>query len=52
MFFLLLSLIHEEYSSGRIDYSGYWENIVLLAKDYERLKAGLENKESGYAKVA
>lgn len=41
MFYLLLALIHEEYISGRMDFSCYQENIILVARDYEIIKSGL-----------
>ncbi|MDF3820820.1 hypothetical protein P3G55_12970 [Leptospira sp. 96542] len=42
MFYLLLALLHEDYVSGRIDFEGYFENIVLLAKDHERIQSNLK----------
>ena len=42
MFYLLLALLHEDLSSGRIDFESYVENIVLLAADHERIKATLK----------
>ncbi|WP_125178631.1 hypothetical protein [Leptospira harrisiae] len=46
MFYLLLALLHEDYSSGRIDFSTYFENIVLLALDHERIKSNLEQSKA------
>jgi len=42
MFYLLLALLHEDLSSGRIDFDSYAENIVLLAADHERIKETLK----------
>ncbi|WP_167883670.1 hypothetical protein [Leptospira ognonensis] len=42
MFYLLLALLHEDLSSGRIDFVSYAENIELLAADHERIKATLK----------
>ncbi|WP_167884128.1 hypothetical protein [Leptospira idonii] len=42
MFYLLLALLHEDFSSGRIDFASYFENIVLLAADHERIKENLK----------
>ncbi|MCC5815496.1 MAG: hypothetical protein JJT78_12130 [Leptospira sp.] len=44
MFYLLLSLLHEEYASGRMDFSTYQENIILISEDYQRLKSALKNE--------
>ncbi|EMJ88830.1 hypothetical protein [Leptospira meyeri] len=46
MFYLLLALLHEDYSSGRIDFSTYFENIVLLALDHDRIKSNLEQSKA------
>ncbi|EKJ88044.1 hypothetical protein CLV96_1996 [Leptospira meyeri] len=46
MFYLLLALLHEDYSSGRIDFSTYFENIVLLALDHDRIKSNLEHSKA------
>ncbi|WP_040506715.1 hypothetical protein [Leptospira wolbachii] len=46
MFYLLLALLHEDYSSGRIDFSTYFENTVLLALDHERIKSNLEQSKA------
>lgn len=42
MFYLLLALLHEDFSSGRIDFKSYFDNIVLLAEDHERIKDTLK----------
>jgi len=41
MFYLQLALLHEDYASGRIDYSSYFDSIVLLAEDHARIKLSL-----------
>ncbi|MDZ4728066.1 MAG: hypothetical protein SH817_18070 [Leptospira sp.] len=41
MFYLLLALLHEDLSSGRIDFKSYTENIELLALDHQRIKENL-----------
>ncbi|MCZ8157577.1 MAG: hypothetical protein O9264_15750 [Leptospira sp.] len=41
MFYLLLALLHEDLSSGRIDLETYSENIILLAADHDRIKENL-----------
>ena len=37
MFYLLLSLLHEDFISKRIDRDTYTTNVFLLANDYEKL---------------
>ncbi len=37
MFYLLLSLLHEDFISQRIDRDTYNSSVFLLASDYEKL---------------
>ncbi|MCZ8341395.1 MAG: hypothetical protein O9301_00030 [Leptospira sp.] len=46
MFYLLLALLHEDFVSGRIGFEDYFENIVLLAKDHERIKTNLRETKA------
>lgn len=37
MFYMLLSLLHEDLESERIDLTTYVENVIMLAEDYEKI---------------
>lgn len=42
MFYMLLSLLHEDLESRRIDLATYVENVIILAEDYEKISISAE----------
>jgi hypothetical protein len=49
MFYLQLSLLHEDLTSGRISREEYEESIMLLALYHETLKSNLQNSSKKVA---
>jgi hypothetical protein len=49
MFYLQLSLLHEDLTSGRISREEYEDTIILLAMYHETLKQDLQNSSNKVA---